>query len=451
MRENNDIVVAIEPGESFIRLVVARQRGDSLRVLTYAEEKSSGIERGRVTDPEALAEAIYTSIRTAERELGIPIEKVILTVPSSVVRSNHSDGTVEASGSGRAVIDKDGARALSRARHHEVDNQELEFLHLIPTYYTLDDAPYGQLPIGVKGRELTAFACTLSGESGALQALRDVISLVGLQEPTFVATSIASSLGALTHGEQQLGAILLDIGTTTTTLSLVRYGHLLDTTTIPVGGHHLTNDLSIGLEIPYEVAEVLKTEYGTVDLELGSAEMTVPCPDGTEVVLNRVEAISILHDRAQEILTLAHERLASAGYGDVPPGGIVLSGASAYLDGIVPMASDIFGAPVHVSQPRGLEGIPPGLQKSSWIAVVGALTWASTLSDADQAQRAQRGGRQFTFNLTGLLRATYERLFGRKDVNLREVSEAIYGNTASAEEGRIPEAVGLTGTHRREE
>jgi cell division protein FtsA len=444
---SDDIITAIEPGETSIRVVVARRQGDSLRLLTYAEQQSEGIQRGRVHDVEAAATAIYRAVRAVERDLGVPLDSAVLCVPAAAVLAQHGHGTVEPSGAGRRVTSRDGERALARVQSHLAEGRR-ELLHLLPTHYTLDDVIYDEFPADISGNNLTAFACTLSGETAAIQGLKEATNLAGIEETALLAAPLASGAGALTEGERKLGVILLEIGARTSTLSLVQHGQLMDVTTIPIGGHHLTNDLAIGLSISYEAAESLKVEQGTVILDLGPAEMIVPCPDGTDVTVSRVHAISLLRDRAKEILIIARQRLALAGYDDIPPGGIVLTGRSAHLNGMAHLAREILEAPVRIGVPRGMEGIPNAIENAPWVTPIGALIWASTSPLPPQSRGVTGKMSSHAFNPKRLARAALGLFLSRGGKN--NAYEVTDEATTVPTTERTPAAVGHTGSHGRE-
>ena len=187
----------------------------------------------------------------------------------------------------------------------------------------------------------------------------------------------AGTLGALTEGERKLGAVLFDIGNRVSTVTLVKGDRMLDSGTIPGGGFHLTNDLSLGLSISREIAEKVKLEFGTTTLEIGSAEVSVESNEAAPILINRVSMIELLKERSKEILGMAENYMNSSGYGDLPAGGIILTGGSSQLPGLADMIKQRFNCQVRVGSPRGAERISDNLNLPNWAPSIGGLLWSN--------------------------------------------------------------------------
>lgn len=368
------IIAAIEPGETSARVAAARYREGSVRLLAVGEAPGEGIQRGRVADAGAVARAVRAALRIVERQLGYPLYSAVLCVPGAIIHAQQSQAAGRPSGPRRSVSERDAARILARAQPRFPDGRE-RALHVLPMRYTVDGVVYEDPPVRVRGRELTVSTCALVTETAIPQDLTAAVEAAGIRVTDLVAAPLAASLAALSEAEQRLGVLLVEIGARSTTLALLQRGCFLYAASIPVGGYHFTNDLAAGLSIPFETAERLKLEHGALYLEEDVTGLSVPGERGTPVTVQRQEMVSLLRDRAQEILALAASRIQSAGWEHLPTGGIVLTGASARLSGMERLARDLLRVPARIGRPRGLEASPAPFQDPAWVTPAGALLW----------------------------------------------------------------------------
>ncbi|MBI4236368.1 MAG: cell division protein FtsA [Chloroflexi bacterium] len=381
------IVAAIEPGESRGRVIVARYRSGSLRVLAQGEAEGEGIAGGHVTNVAAASRAFRAAVRMTERQLGYPLYSAVVCVPGAAIRSLNGQAAVEPSGLRRSVTARDANRVLARARPRLAEGN-LRALHVLPMRYTVDGVVYDDCPLRVRGRELTVSTCALVAETALLRNLTDAVEAAGVHVSDFVAGPLSSSLATLSEAEQHMGVLLLEIGARTSTLAVVQRGCFLHAASIPVGGYHLTNDLAVALALPFEAAERLKVEQGALYLEGGASTLKVAGTQGAIVTVQRQEMIAFLRDRAQEILALAARRVQSAGWEHLPVGGVVLTGGSAHLSGMERLARELLHVPVRVGTPRGMEAMPAPLQDPAWAAPAGALLWKALCISGERSALA---------------------------------------------------------------
>ncbi|MFL2639910.1 MAG: cell division protein FtsA [Dehalococcoidia bacterium] len=371
------IKVSFDLGESRIRAIVGRQGDSSLRVVASAEVESSGIEGGAISDNIALSSAISKCVRIAESQMGFPISEATVIVPAILTQHTNGQGVRRIAGRTRGIRANDLTKALSNVVYEEPSHASTEHLDLEKTLYALDGKYFIDPPIGIPGRELSVFVSLISINTDVKVELTQIFDSLGIAKIRLVPNQRAGTLGALTEGERKLGAILFDIGSRVSTLTLVKGGRMLDTGIVPGGGYHLTNDLSLGLEVSKELAEKIKLEFGTTVLEVGSAEINLERDEEEPLAINRVRMIELLKERSKEIVSLAENYMNTSGYGDFPAGGIVLTGGSSELPGLVEIVKQKFNCPVRIANPRGAERILDNLNNPCWVPVVGGLLWSN--------------------------------------------------------------------------
>ncbi len=377
MNPMEGIKVSFDLGESRFRAVVAKQGDDSLRIVASAEVESSGIEGGAISDKIALSTSLSKCIRMVESQIGFPISEAVVIVPAISTHHQNGQGVRRIGGRTRGIRENDLKKALSNITYEENSGISTECLDFEKTLYELDGKYFMDPPIGIPGRELSIFISTISIETATKIALEQVFSSLGVDKIKLVPNQRAGTLGALTEGERKLGAILFDIGNRVSTVTLVKGNRMLDSGTIPGGGFHLTNDLSLGLSINKEIAEKVKLEFGTTNLDIGSAEVSVESNDDEPILINRVRMIELLKERSKEILGMTEKYMHAAGYGELPAGGIVLTGGSSQLPGLADMIRQRFNCQVRVGGPRGAERISDNLTLPCWVPSVGGLLWSN--------------------------------------------------------------------------
>ncbi|MDA1097244.1 MAG: hypothetical protein O3B84_08345, partial [Chloroflexi bacterium] len=352
----DQIITVIDPGETLVRVLVARRRGDSVRVLTSREVPSPGFERGKAINLGAMARSIAMALRSAERDLGYPLEQAVLTVPASMISSAQLRAKVEPSGPGRTVRVGDAMRLADRAVARLQEGQ-VRILHVLPQGYVLDGIRYGGLPRARQGRELEMVGLALFANSTEIGTLIDAARLVGCEITGVIAAPVAGSMGALTQGERDHGAILVNIGHRHTSVVLAHGGDIAGVVSIPVGGFHLTNDLALALSVSIAEAEQIKLAHRSG----GNGSMGRPTSQASSVEFNSAppEVVEeILRDRLEETFRLCLQSMRAWGLDDVPTGGVVLAGRSAELEMCRALAREVFGTTVRIAMPRGMEAVP---------------------------------------------------------------------------------------------
>jgi cell division protein FtsA len=201
---------------------------------------------------------------------------------------------------------------------------------------------------------------------------------VGIDVEDFVLNSLASGEAVLEPAEKEMGVIVADIGGGTTDIALYAQGSVWHTRVIPVGGFHVTNDIAIGLRVPYDVAEDVKLKYGDCRPSEIDSEVvfTVEPFGGEKIQVGRQDLAYVIEARVEEIFQLILQEIKRSGYEGMLPAGIVLTGGSSQIRGIGQVAGRIFGVPARVAKPKRLVGLVDALHNPAFATSVGLLEWA---------------------------------------------------------------------------
>ncbi len=374
------IITGIELGERKLRVAVGRHRPDSARMIAYTEARSAGIEDQAVVDVQELAGILSGIGRKLRTAVDFALENVVFVVPAGQLQFHETEASVRPSGPRGAVAEADGERLLKKSRPtFATDDRHL--IHVIPQGYALDGKEVERLPVGKTGQEITALTMSVSCGATTAANIREAARLAGSEHVSLMAGPVAESHAALTEAERERGAAVLSIGERISTVTVMYYGQYLGSAKIGIGAHHFINDLSISLDIPYPTAEIVMDQVATFSNTLGPSRAAVTVAD-EGVVIDRVEMISTLRDRAEELFSLTQEAIEQIAGDRELPGGLAIAGQSILHEGLSPMGRAALSTPIHWAAPRGIEGIPLAISDdTAWVPAIGTLAWAGTLSD----------------------------------------------------------------------
>jgi cell division protein FtsA len=449
------IIVGMDVGTTKICTVVGEVgRGAALNVLGVGVAQSHGLAKGMVVDIAETVRSISLSLERAERLSGCKIGSAYVGVAGSHVASLNSRGVVAVSRADRVITQEDVRRAVDAARAISIPTQR-EVLHVIPRAYVVDGHEGVRDPVGMAGFRLEVETHIVTGAVTALQNLVRCVQRAGIEVDDLVLQPLASSEAALSEQERNLGAVLIDIGGGTTDVAVFIEGSIWHSVVLPVGGSHLTNDLSIVLKVPAEAAERLKVLYGQVlppptihDLFGKPRRKPAPRPSpaddeegrqlvGVEVIADTEEdapeppdavvdvetftpgvyqpvsqtlVSQILEARLEQIFGLVSAEIRRSGYEGLLPAGVVLTGGTARLPGVAELAQRVLNMPVRVSVPQGITGLTDTLDSPAYATAVGLALWATRHAGAAHphahtAPAGQgRGPNQVVGRVTGWLR-----------------------------------------------
>jgi cell division protein FtsA len=391
-------IASIDVGTTKVCTLVGEtnELGD-LRIVGVGVSPSRGLRRGIVVNATEAAEAIVSSVERAERISGYDIARAYVGIAGAHIASMNSRGVVGIPHGERGITDDDVARALDASRaisipeHHQV-------LHVIPRGYSIDGQEGVSDPRGMYGARLEVEAHVVTGSALSIQNLVKCVHTLNIDVDQLVLAPLAAGEAVLTGTERAMGVALADIGGGTTDIAIFIEGSVWHTAILPVGGHHLTNDVAICLRTPFDEAEEIKKKHGHARVDQVAADEELDIAAFGEEAYQRItkrELAQILNARVQEIASLILQEIKRSGYDGLLPAGVVLCGGTSELAGICDVMRGVIGLPVRVGRPHDLQGLVDVLTHPAYATSVGLLLWAQNQELALSSQVLSDWGRSY--------------------------------------------------------
>ena len=377
------LYVGLDIGSAEIRAVIAEEISteEPLRVIGVGVAPSLGMRRGIVADTNNVAKACNSALEQAERMAGRPAESLVASVSGTEIFCQNALGVIAVGRADGEVSEDDVARVLEEVQARLAMPLNREIIHVIPKDYRLDDQKNIKDPIGMRGVRLEMNALVISGSTSHLKNLSRSLETAGTSAESFVVEPLASAEAVLSPKQKELGTALINIGGSTTSLSVFEDGDLIHMAILPVGSSHITNDIAIGLRTSIDVAEAVKLQFGNaVPDDIGKKEeIDLSVFDAQEdVLVSRRHVAEIIEARFEEILSFINSELKNVGREGLLPGGAVLTGGGALLPGAAELAKKTLRLPVQIGYPKSLGGILDQVDTPQFSTVIGLLLLAQS-------------------------------------------------------------------------
>ncbi len=356
-KTDKNLLVALDIGTSKVAVIVGEVAEDgAVEIIGFGDSPSHGLKRGVVVDIESTVQSIQRAVSAAELVTGCQIYAVRAGIAGSHVQSRNSTGQVAIKE--REVTQEDVDRVIENARAVVMPHDQ-RIIHVLPQEYIIDGQEGIRQPIGMSGVRLEVRAHLVTGATSAVQNIVKCIERCGLRVDDMVLEQIASAEAVLHNDERQLGVCLVDIGGGTTDLAVFVDGAIRHTAVIPIAGDQVTNDIAVGLRTPTQFAEKIKLEHASLCPDEGASEfIEVPgVGDRPARRLSRHTLGEIVEARYEEIFQHVREELRRSGFEERVTAGVVLTGGSALMCGVVELAEEILHMPVRLGVPQHVTGL----------------------------------------------------------------------------------------------
>jgi cell division protein FtsA len=373
----DSLVVGLDIGTTKVCALVGEVRGNTVEIIGVGLSPSKGLRKGVVINIEATVQSIRKAIDEAQEMAGCKIQSVFAGIAGSHIRGFNSQGVVALKD--KEVAKEDVERVIEAAKAVAIPIDR-EVIHVLPQSFVIDDQDGIKEPLGMSGVRLEANVHIVTGAITSAQNITRCAQRCGLKVEDIVLEQLASANAVLSEDEKELGVALVDIGGGTTDIAIFSNGSIQHSSVIPIGGQHLTNDIAVGLRTPQENAEDIKKKYGTaISILIGKDEVIeVPSIGGRpDRILRRQILSDILEPRIQEIFELVGEAIDRGGLRELLASGVVLTGGSAMLPGVVEAAEEILGLPVRIGLPRHVNGLHHMVSHPSFATAVGLVLYGS--------------------------------------------------------------------------
>src|SRR4051794_37425001 len=367
------IVVGIDVGTTKVVTLIGEVLADGrVEVIGVGVTPARGLRKGIVVSVEEAVEAIGASVRKAEQQSGFKLVGAYVSIAGGHVASENSHGVVPVRRHDKVITQEDVNRVLDAARITNIP-PDREIIHMIPRYFVVDGQDGVRNPVGMLGHRLEVEANIVTGALTSVHNLLRCVERVGVGVDALVLQGLAAGESVLTEAEKELGVLLIDIGGGTTSAAVFVEGSISHALVLPVGGHHLTNDIAIGMKMDLARAEDIKLRVGSA---LASATNGETHTNGALKVDER-EVSEILEARLAETFELVYSELRRAGYDTSLPAGVVLTGGTAQLKGVRDLAAVVFPGAVRIGTPQGITGLADSISSPAYATAVGLLRWGS--------------------------------------------------------------------------
>lgn len=384
-RAPGEVVVGLDIGTTKICCVVGEVFDDGVDIIGVGTAPSVGMKKGVVVNIESTVKSIRQAVEQAEDAAGCELHSVYVGIAGNHIKGFNSPGILAING--REIKEADVEDVIVAAKTVKIsENQQI--IHVLPQEYMVDDHTGIQNPLGMTGVRLVTNVHIVTADMGAVHNLYTCCRKAGLEVLDMVLESIASAYAVLSADEMELGVALLDIGGGTTDLAVFCDGTIRHTCEIGLGGHNLTNDLSVGLRTPLQEAERLKEDYGSAIAAMIKPNHMVDVPtvgDREPRKLNQKLLVDILQARIVEILEMVNQELIHSGKKNKIHGGVVITGGTALLANLVDLAEQIFDLPVRIGYPVKIGGRVEDVHTPRCTTAVGLVKYGHE----NRAQRIQ--------------------------------------------------------------
>ncbi len=375
MRSN--LIAGLDVGATKTCAVIAElvsegRRRPELRILGVGQARTVGVRREVVTHIEETTESIRGAMKEAELMAGAAVDRVWAGISGDHVAAESSMGVVAVGGEEITRADLERVHEVARAVALPPDR---EFLHAIPQEYRVDRQRGIKDPVGMSGTRLEAEVYLVTAAAAASTNLRKAVTRAGYRVQSLVLGPLATARAVLTEDEKEVGVVMVEVGASTTEVAAYYEGKIRHIAVLPFGGDTVTNDLVRGLSVPFAEAQRAKEEYAVAFAQLVDPQETVelpgPAPGQTRQVARELIA-HIVEQRLDEIFGMVQDELERGGLLDQLGAGIVLTGGTSSLRGILEMAGQVFAAPVRIGVPEeGLSGLADSVRRPRFSTVTG--------------------------------------------------------------------------------
>ncbi|MDF1818893.1 MAG: cell division protein FtsA [Immundisolibacteraceae bacterium] len=375
--QDKSLLVAMDIGTSKIVTIVGEVSDDGeIEIIGLGSHPSNGLKKGVVVNIESTVLSMQRSAEEAELMAGCQIHSVYAGIAGSHIRSLNSHGIVAIRD--REVTQVDVDRVIDAARAVAIPMDQ-RVLHVLPQEYIIDDQEGIREPIGMAGVRLEAKVHIVAGAASAAQNIVKCVRRCGLEVDDFILEQLASSYSVLTTDEKELGVCLVDIGGGTTDIAVFIGGAIVHTAVIPIAGDQVTNDIAVALRTPTQFAEQIKLKYACALAQLATTDETIEVPsvgDRPARRLARQTLAEVVEPRYDELFGLVLAELRRSGFENLIASGVVLTGGSSKMEGVIDLAEEVFHMPVRLGVPQFVTGLTEVVSNPIHATGVGLLLFA---------------------------------------------------------------------------
>ncbi len=378
VRGSGGIIVGLDIGTTKVVALVGSVENGVIEIIGMGKAPSHGLEKGVVVDIGETTASIKRAIEEAENMADVRIDRVYAGIAGKHISSINNSGTVSISRENRTITVDDVRRVIETAQAIQL-TPDSELIHVIPRQYIVDGQEGITDPVGMTGTRLEVDVHIVAGSITAVHNIYRCVNNLGIEVEQIVLQPLASSYAVLTEAEKELGVALMDIGGGTTDIAIFRRGDIWFSKVLPIAGEQITNDITVGLKVEYQEAERIKRTEGLprVDEVSGEERFEITTISGEKKSVSKRKLAKIIEPRLEELFDLAMGEIEDAGYRDLIPAGLVLTGGTALLKGLPEFIQERYNVAVRRGKtPQGIHGLRDIVESPIYATVIGLLKYA---------------------------------------------------------------------------
>jgi cell division protein FtsA len=391
-KESKNLIVGLDIGTSKIAAIVAEMKPEGgFEVIGMGSAPSRGLKKGVVVNIESTVNAIQRALEEAELMADCKIRDVWTGIAGSHIRSFNSHGMVAIKD--REVAQTDVDRVVETAKAIPIPTDQ-QILHVLNQEFVIDGQEDVREPLGMSGVRLEVKVHIVTGAVSAAQNIMKCVRRCGLEVNDLILQPLASAMAVLSEDEKDLGVCLVDIGGGTSDIAVFTQGAIRHTAVIPIAGDQITNDIAMALRTPTKEAEEIKRRYGCALRELADAQEMVEVPSVGErgaKKMSRQTLAEVIEPRVEELYSLVQAELRRSGFEELLSSGVVITGGSAAMQGMVELGEEVFHMPVRLGLPNYGGGLSEVIRNPRYSTGVGLLMAGLGQHHRQQIEKMQSG------------------------------------------------------------
>lgn len=349
-----DIITVVDIGTTKISVAVAKINS-GIEILYLNKSLSSGLKKGKIVDMEAFTSSIRRAIQDTEEAINTKLKKVVVCFSGSDIKGIYSDAAVKVRK--KVITEEDVASVIELATAVQVP-LDRQIVHILPVEFIIDGSNGIRDPIGMRGIRLEVKVYIVTALSSHIQNIKSCFDRLSIEVEDMIFQAISSSEAVLTEHDREVGTVLIDFGGGTTDIALFYDGHIRHTKSFSLGSNHITNDLAIGLKIPFKEAERIKMQFGVALPEISFGNISLKDAEEVEVIGLDKQPLriplrvikEIVYPRCEEIFEILKEEINSVAK-HLSISSAVLTGGGAQLRGLTTLAESFLSMPVRLGKP----------------------------------------------------------------------------------------------------
>ncbi|MBI4744376.1 MAG: cell division protein FtsA [Actinobacteria bacterium] len=373
------LLVGIDIGTTKICAITGRvNKNGEVEVSSLGLAPSYGLKKGVVVDIDKAALSVKEAVKNAEQMSGIPIKSAFVGLAGAHILSLNNRAKINIRRRSRIITPSEVDRVIEKACKLNIPSTH-QIIHAIPRGFIIDGQDGVSEPVGFAGKELEVDLHIITGAVTSIQNIITCVNKTGVLVEDIVLEPIASSKSVLANEEKEAGVILVDIGGGTTDLAIFVDGRIWHTFVLPVGGNHVTQDIGVGLKIPFLQAEQIKKEYGYALTDKVDSFDLLEIKEATRGFkpLLKKRLAEIIESRMEEIFSLVKDEVTKTSRSQIFSSGVVLTGGASKLNGITDLASKVFEIQSRCGFPQNVSGFPYKFDDPVYATGIGLIRYAS--------------------------------------------------------------------------